>query len=97
MIKIITYIAILSVVILMGLNLAMSHALATDGEKLTKLSNESKELQKEVGRLKRNATEAKSLSSILTKAKDLGLTELAIPRMVKDQNLADAINLEQGQ
>lgn len=92
MIKIISYMAILLVVVLTGLNLAMSHALATDGERLTKLGNQLKQIQEEVDKLEGNLTETQSINSIVSRAKELGFTESAKQRMISIQHLAEHAN-----
>lgn len=77
MIKLMAYMAILLVVVLIGLNLAMSHALATDGERLGELGNRLEKIQEEVNALEKGVAEAKSVDNILSRAKEMGFTGLA--------------------
>lgn len=97
MIKAIAYAAILLVMILTGLNLAVSHALATDGERLAKLGGQSRQIQEEADGLRRDITEAQSVSSILFRAENLGFTGLAKQKVISFQHLADSVNVRLGQ
>lgn len=75
------------------LNLAMSHALATDGEKLTELSVRFEELRGEVDRMEKGVTEAQSIETILSGAERLGFAGLAKQKIINMPRLADSANV----
>lgn len=85
MIRTITYTFLLLTVILMGCNLTISHALATDGEKITFLGDKSKQAMEEIEELEIEIVKAQSLDTLITKAEEMGLTDPVKQRVLNSR------------